>query len=41
MFKELISRTPWETALGDKGAEQSWQTCKDAFRKALALNPCV
>ena len=24
LFKELVNRTPWETALRDKGAEQSW-----------------
>jgi len=24
LFKEVISRTPWNTALRDKGAEQSW-----------------
>ena len=31
LFKEFISRTPWETALRDKGAEQSWQIFTDAF----------
>ena len=25
LFEELVNRTPWETALRDKGAEQSWQ----------------
>ena len=24
LFKELVNRTLWETALRDKGAEQSW-----------------
>ena len=24
LFKELVNRTPWETALRDKGAEESW-----------------
>lgn len=24
-FKELVNKTPWETALREKGAEQSWQ----------------
>jgi len=33
LFKELVNRTPWETALRDKGAEQSWQNFKDAFHK--------
>ncbi|GAB0203436.1 hypothetical protein GRJ2_002809200 [Grus japonensis] len=35
LFKELVNRTPWETALRDKGAEQSWQIFKDAFHRAL------
>ena len=34
LFKELVNRTPWETALRDKGAEQSWQIFKDAFHRA-------
>ncbi|KFQ63524.1 hypothetical protein N334_07076, partial [Pelecanus crispus] len=34
LFKELVNRTLWETALRDKGAEQSWQMFKDAFHKA-------
>jgi len=40
LFKELVSRTPWESALRDKGAKQSWHICKDAFHKsARALDP--
>ncbi|KAK4818023.1 hypothetical protein QYF61_004147 [Mycteria americana] len=35
--KELVNRAPWETALGDKGAEQSWQIFKDAFHKVQEL----
>jgi len=31
LFKELVNRTPWETALEDKGAEQIWQVFKNAF----------
>jgi len=31
LFKGLVSRTPWETALREKGAEQSWKIFKDAF----------
>ncbi|KFZ67293.1 hypothetical protein N338_10186, partial [Podiceps cristatus] len=38
LFKELLSRTPWETVLGDKGAEQSWQILKDAFPRAQELS---
>ena len=30
-FKELVNRTPWKTALRDKGAEQKRQICKVAF----------
>jgi len=32
LFNELVDRTPWETALRNKGAEQSWQIFKDAFK---------
>ena len=38
LFKELINRTPWKTALRDKGAEQSWQTFKDAIHKVQELS---
>ncbi|KAK4830768.1 hypothetical protein QYF61_013257 [Mycteria americana] len=38
LFKELFNRTPWETALRDKGAEQSWQIFKDAFHRAKELS---
>ncbi|KFQ06524.1 hypothetical protein N330_02323, partial [Leptosomus discolor] len=31
LFKELVNSTPWETALRDNGAEQSWWISKDAF----------
>ncbi|PKU30141.1 nedd4-binding protein 2-like 2 [Limosa lapponica baueri] len=34
LFKELVNRNPWETVLGDNGAEQSWQIFKDAFHRA-------
>jgi len=34
LFKELVSRTPWEIVLRDRGAEQSWQIFKDAFHRA-------
>ncbi|KFQ77747.1 hypothetical protein N335_12351, partial [Phaethon lepturus] len=37
-FKELVSRTPWETALRDKGTEQSWQIFKDAFHREQELS---
>jgi len=35
--KELVRRTSWETALMDKGAEQSWQIFKDTSHKAQEL----
>ncbi|KFZ68978.1 hypothetical protein N338_01487, partial [Podiceps cristatus] len=38
LFKELVNRTPWETALRDKGAEQSWQIFKDAFHRVQELS---
>ncbi|PKU47054.1 nedd4-binding protein 2-like 2 [Limosa lapponica baueri] len=33
LFKKLVNRSPWETALRDKGAEQSWQIFKNAFHR--------
>jgi len=38
LFKELVSKTPWESALRDKGAEQSWQIFKEAFNSAQELS---
>ncbi|KAK4831467.1 hypothetical protein QYF61_017715 [Mycteria americana] len=38
LSKELVNRTPWKTALRDKGAEQSRQIFKDAFHKAQELS---
>ncbi|KFP63365.1 hypothetical protein N322_04034, partial [Cariama cristata] len=38
LLKELVNRTPWETALRDKGAEQSWQIFKDTFRRVQELS---
>ena len=38
LFKELVSRTLWEMALRDRGAEQSWQIFKDAFHRAQELS---
>ncbi|KFQ68276.1 hypothetical protein N335_06719, partial [Phaethon lepturus] len=37
LFKESVNRTPWEYALRDKGAEQSWQVFKDVFHRAQEL----
>jgi len=31
LFKELVSRIPWEMVLRDSGAQKSWQIFKDAF----------
>jgi len=38
LFKELVNRTAWETALRDKRAKQSWQIFKDAFHTAQDLS---
>jgi len=38
LFRELVSRTPWETVLRDRGAEQSWQIFKDTFHRAQELS---
>ncbi|KFR07593.1 hypothetical protein N306_10821, partial [Opisthocomus hoazin] len=38
LFKDLVSRTPWEMVLRDRGAEQSWKTFKDAFFRAQELS---
>ncbi|KFQ76863.1 hypothetical protein N335_14424, partial [Phaethon lepturus] len=38
LFRELVSRTPWETALRHKGAGQSWRVFRDAFCRAQELS---
>ncbi|KFM04158.1 hypothetical protein AS27_10724, partial [Aptenodytes forsteri] len=38
LFKQLVNRTPWETAVRDRGAEQSWQMFKDTFHRAQELS---
>jgi len=38
LSKESVKRTPGETALRDKGADQSWQVFKDVFHKAQELS---
>ncbi|KFQ21233.1 hypothetical protein N331_04258, partial [Merops nubicus] len=37
LFKELISKTPWEIVLRDKGVEQSWQIFKDTYHRVQEL----
>ncbi|KFQ70162.1 hypothetical protein N335_13707, partial [Phaethon lepturus] len=37
LFRELVNRTHWETALRVKEAEQSWQIFKDTFHTAQEL----
>jgi len=37
LFKELVNMAPWETALRDKKAEQSWQIFKDALHRVQEL----
>jgi len=31
LFKGLVDGTPWETALRDKGVEETWQLFEDFF----------
>jgi len=38
LFKELVSRTPWQMVLGDGEAEQSWQIFKDTFHRVQELS---
>jgi len=38
LFKQLVNRSLWETALRGKGAEQSWQIFKGAFQRAQELS---
>ena len=38
LFEELVSRTPWEMVLRDRGEEQSWQIFKDVFHRAQELS---
>jgi len=38
LFKKLVSRTPWETVLRNRGPKQSWQVFKDTFHRAQELS---
>lgn len=38
LFKKLLDVTPWETALGDKGSEKSWQFFKNIFLRVHELS---
>lgn len=38
VFKELVSRTSWETALRNIGEEQSLQTFKDTFHRSPKIS---
>jgi len=38
LFKKLVSRTPWETVLRDRGVEQSWQIFRDSLHRAQELS---
>jgi len=38
LFKELVSRTPWETVLRERGTQQSWQMFKETFCRAQELS---
>jgi len=38
LFKESVNRSPWDTALRDEGAEQTWQNFKGAFHRAQELS---
>lgn len=37
LFKEMINRIPWETYLGDKESEQSWQISREVFHRVSEL----
>ncbi|GAB0181507.1 hypothetical protein GRJ2_000616000 [Grus japonensis] len=37
LFKELVDGTPWEIALRDKRAEETWKLFKDIFLRAQEL----
>ncbi|KFP11766.1 hypothetical protein Z169_02376, partial [Egretta garzetta] len=38
LLKEIVRRTPWETVLRDRGAEQSWRIFKDVIHRAQELS---
>lgn len=38
LFKEIVSRIPWEIALRDKRAEQKWEIFKELFHVAQDLS---
>jgi len=38
LFKELVNKTSWETSLGDKGEEPSWQIFKNALHGVQELS---
>ncbi|KFQ81576.1 hypothetical protein N335_14481, partial [Phaethon lepturus] len=37
LLRKSFNRIPWETALRDKGTEQSWQIFKDTFHRVQEL----
>ncbi|KFO61438.1 hypothetical protein N302_13003, partial [Corvus brachyrhynchos] len=37
LFKEIVNRIPWDTALQDKGMELSWQIFNEDFHRAQEL----
>lgn len=37
VYRERVSGIPWETALADKGVEQSWQFSKEVFHGVQEL----
>lgn len=37
LFKEIVNRTPWETALRGKGTEQSGQIFKEVVHRVQEL----
>lgn len=43
LFKATTDETPWEMALRDNEAEQSWQLFKDIFLRAqkLSIPTCI
>lgn len=37
LFKEMVNRVPWKTALWDEWVKQSWQIFSEVFHRAQEL----
>jgi len=38
LFRKLVNKTLWESALKDKRVEQNWQIFKEAFLRSQELS---